>query len=80
MDWASLIGGSKFTVFDLFYFVFVGNFPSASPRDTYFWRGDLTVWFGRLTHGGAYFRNIRYVDLARAKCEALLNNTNEQKN
>ena len=33
IDWASLIG-SKFTVFALpvFYFVFEGNFPSASPQ------------------------------------------------
>ena len=31
-DWASLIVGSKFTVFALFYFVFEGNFPSTSPR------------------------------------------------
>ena len=32
IDWASLIVGSKFTVFVLFYFVFEGNFPSTSPR------------------------------------------------
>ena len=32
IDWASLIVGSKFTVFALFYFVFEGNFPSTSPR------------------------------------------------
>ena len=32
IDWASLIVGSKFMVFDLFYFAFVGNFPSTSPR------------------------------------------------
>ena len=31
IDWVSLIVGSKFTVFALFYFVFVGNFPSRSP-------------------------------------------------
>ena len=30
IDWASLIVGSKFTVFALFYFVFEGNFPSTS--------------------------------------------------
>ena len=30
-DWASLIVGSEFTVFALFYFVFEGNFPSTSP-------------------------------------------------
>ena len=44
IDWASLIVGSKFTVFALFYFVFEGNFLSTSPRG--------------LTHGGAYFRNF----------------------
>ena len=32
IDWASLIVGGNFTVFALFYFVFEGNFPSASPR------------------------------------------------
>ena len=31
-DWASLIVGSEFTVFALFYFLFEGNFPSTSPR------------------------------------------------
>ena len=33
---ASLIVGSKFTVFALFYFVFEGNFPSTSPRGLIF--------------------------------------------
>ena len=36
IDWASLIVGSKFTVFALFYFVFEGNFPSTSPRGLIF--------------------------------------------
>ena len=59
IDWASLIVGSKFTVFALFYFVFEGNFPSTSPRGAYIWRGDLTegflrYWFGGLIFGGAY--------------------------
>ena len=63
IDWASLIVGSKFTVFALFYFVFEGNFLSTSPRATYIWRGDLTAGFlryrfGGLIHGGAYFRNF----------------------
>ena len=40
INWASLIVGSKFTIFALFYFVFEGNFPSTSPR-------------GRLIFGGA---------------------------
>ena len=35
-DWASLIFGSKFTVFALFSFVFEGNFPSTSPRGPIF--------------------------------------------
>ena len=63
IDWASLIVGSKFTVFALFYFVFEGNFPSTSPRGAYVWRGDLTEGFlryrfGELIFGGAYFRNF----------------------
>ena len=63
IDWASLIVGSKFTIFALFYFVFEGNFPSTSPWGVYFWRGDLMkgvlhYWFGGLIHGGAYFRNF----------------------
>ena len=62
-DWVSLIVGSKFTVFALFYFVFEGNFPSTSPRGAYIWRGDLTEGFLRygflgLIHGGAYFQNF----------------------
>ena len=68
IDWASLIVGSEFTVFALFYFVFEGNFPSTSPRGAYIWKGDLTEGFlryrfgglfleGRI-HGGAYFRNF----------------------
>ena len=59
IDWASVIVGSKFTVFALFYFVFEGNFPSTSPRGAYIWRGDLTEGFlcyefGELIFGGAY--------------------------
>ena len=50
IDWASLIVGSKFTVFALFYFVFEGNFPSTSPPGGLYLEG--------LTHGGAYFRNF----------------------
>ena len=61
IDWASLIVGSKFTVFSLFYFVFEGNFPSTSPRggggglySEGFWR----YRFGGFILGGAYFRNF----------------------
>ena len=55
IDWASLIAGSKFTVFALFYFVFEGNFPSTSPRGAYIWRGDLTEGFLRYRFGGLIF-------------------------
>ena len=47
IDWASLIVGSKFTVFALFYFVFEGNFPISNPQGAYIWRGDLTEGFLR---------------------------------
>ena len=47
IDRASLIVGSKFTVFTLFYFVFEGNFPST--------RG---FYLEGLIRGGAYFRNF----------------------
>ena len=69
IDWASLIVGSKFAVFTLFYFVFEGNFPSTSPRGAYVLEGRfnggsfvLPVWGGLhlegLRHGGAFFRNF----------------------
>ena len=50
IDWASLVVGSKFTVFALFYFVFEGNFPSTSD-----WRGDSTKDFLRYPFGGLNF-------------------------
>ena len=57
IDRASLIVGSKFTVFALFYFVFDGNFPSASSRGggggVYIWKGDLLEGFW-VTRLGAY--------------------------
>ena len=52
-DWASLIVGSKFTIFALFYFVFEGNFSNTSPVGTYFWRDDLTEGFFALPVWGA---------------------------
>ena len=66
IDWASLIVGSKFTVFALFYFVFEGNFQVQAPGEAYIWRGDLTdgflrYEFGGLTFRGAYFRNSTVV-------------------
>ena len=68
IDLASLIFGSKFTVFALFYFVFDGNFkvkapPPLPPGGAYILRGDLTKGFlrcefKRLIIGGAYFQNF----------------------
>ena len=66
INWASLIVGSKSTVFALFYFVFEGNFPSTRPRGgggADIWRSDLTEGFlryrfGGLIFGGAYLRNF----------------------
>ena len=55
IDRASLIVGSKFTVFAFFYLVFAGNFPSTSPRGVYIWRGDLTEGFLRYRFGGLIF-------------------------
>ena len=55
IDWASLIVGSKFTIFALFYFVFGGTFPSTSPWGVYIWRGNLlTEGFLHYWFGGAY--------------------------
>ena len=59
IDWASLIVGSKFTVFALFYFVFEGNFPSTSPPGGLYLEGRfnggfLRYEFGGLILGGAY--------------------------
>ena len=64
IDWASLLVGSKFSVFALFYLVFEGNFLSTNPRGAYIWRGDLTdgflrYQFGGPIFGGAYLRNSR---------------------
>ena len=63
IDCASLIVGSKFTVFALFYFVFEGNFEVQAPGGLIFGGGDLTEGFlryefGGLILGGAYFRNF----------------------
>ena len=55
IDWASLIVGSKFIVFTLFYFVFDGNFQSTSSRGAYIRRGNLTDGFLRYRFGGLIF-------------------------
>ena len=60
IDWASLIIGSKFTVFALLYFVFEGNFPSTSPRGAYIWRGLYMegLIFGILRYFKALFPEV----------------------
>ena len=53
IDWASLVVGSKFTFFALFYFVFEGNFPSTSD-----WRGESTKDFLRYPFGGLVLEGL----------------------
>ena len=53
IDWASLVVGSKFTIFASFYFVFEGNFRSTSPRrlifgGAYTWRGLFSEFYSIL--------------------------------
>ena len=40
--WASLVVGTKFTVFALIYFGFEGDFQVQALKGAYIWRGDLT--------------------------------------
>ena len=58
INWASLIVGSKFTVFAFFYFVFEGNFPSTSPQRAYIWRGNLTDIFLHTVWGAYIWRGL----------------------
>ena len=62
IDWASLIVGSKLTVFALFYFAFEGNSPSTSPRGAYIWRGNLMEGFLRYRFGGLIFWRGLYME------------------
>ena len=68
IDWASLIVGSKFTVFALSYFVFECNFPSTSPRGAYIWRGDLTEDFCVTCLGGLYLEGLIFGILRYVNC------------
>ena len=61
IDWASLIVGSKFTVFALFYFVFEGNFPSTSPGGLYL-EGRFNGGFFALPPWGAYIWRGLYME------------------
>ena len=75
---ASLIVGSKFTVFASFYFVFEGNFPSTSPRGAYIWRGDLTEGFLRYRFGGLYMEGHILGILRHLECEFLCQHHDKQ--
>ena len=61
LDWASLIVGSKFTVFALFYVVFEGNFPRESPRGTYL-EGPFNGGCFALPVWGAYIWRGLYME------------------
>ena len=52
IDWASLIVGSKFTVFAFVYFVFEESFSKYKPPGAYIWRSDLPEGFVRYRIGG----------------------------
>ena len=60
IDWASLIVGSNFTVFALFFFVFEGNFPSPSPRGLIFGGAiERRVFCGFFyRYGGLYMEGL----------------------
>ena len=68
LDRASLIVGSKFTIFSLFYVVFEGNFPRQyKPLGGLYLEGRFNAMFFMLLawgtlegliHGGAYFWNF----------------------
>ena len=62
IDWTSLIAGSKFTVFTLFYFVFEGNFPSTGPRGAYSLEGRFNGGFFVLQVWGAFIWRGLYMD------------------
>ena len=81
IDWASLIVGGKFTVFALFYFVnvFEGNFKGQAPGGLIFGGGIelfLRCRFGRLVHGGAYFRNFTAFRGDRTAVQCMKTETN----
>ena len=72
IDWASLMVGSKFTVFVLFYFVFEGNFSKCKPPGGLYLERRFNggffaspVWGTYIWRGlymeGLIFASLRYV-------------------
>ena len=65
IDWASLIVGSKFTVFALFYFVFEGNFQVQAPPPGgggLYLEGRFNGGFFELRFWGAYIWRGLYME------------------
>ena len=56
IDWASVIVDVNL-LFLLYFSLYFqeGNFPSATPRGAYLWRGNLTEGFLRYRFGGLIF-------------------------
>ena len=61
IDWASLIVGSKFTIFALFYFVFEGNFQEQASGGLYL-EGRFNGGFFALPVLGAYIWRGLYME------------------
>ena len=59
---ASLVVGSKFTVFALFYFLFEGNFPSTNPRGGLYLEGRFNGGPFALPVWGAYIWRGLYME------------------
>ena len=76
IDWASLIVGSKFTVFALFYFVFEGN-SKYKPVGGLYLKGQLkggffALPFGGLIFGGAYTWRGLFLEFYSMRLEPVL--------
>ena len=76
IDWASLIVGSKFTVFALFYFVFEGN-SKYKPVGGLYLKGQLNggffaLPFGGLIFGGAYTWRGLFLEFYSMRLEPVL--------
>ena len=61
-SWVSLIVGSKFTVFALFYFVFESNVPSTSPQGGLYLEGRFNRGFFALPVWGVYIWRGLYME------------------
>ena len=62
IDLASLIVGSKFTIFALFYFVFEGNFQVQAPGGGLYLEGQFNGGFFALRVWGPYIWRGLYME------------------